>query len=307
MPGFAGGRVPIGSASGATAGWSGGDVGGAGSSSAGPSGSFAGSPAVPAYQSGGTTGAVVGDLQQGMGLFNQANGIFGSGSSASGDTSGGAGGAGSAAGAADAAKGASTGNGSMLGGGGIKSNAMGAVGGALGLFSASQGQGGVGGALSGAMSGMQLGMAVGGPMGAGIGAAAGAIIGGIGSEEKARVYWLKTTHPRIVADTLGYQQGTMDYTSAYGDMQSADADAKKALQAMGQNGGRYYSGTVHPAVLQAEGKLTAEQRAGRSNYTPGTAQYGLGLRLHSEYRNGRGARRRARHALRPERAHHARP
>ncbi len=280
IPGITGGGGWTGNAGGG--GWSGGGgTGGAGSSSTGPSGSFGGTPAVPAYRAGGTTGAIAGGVQQGMGLFNQAKGIFG-GSSGGGDTTSGSGGGAASSGLAALSGGASGGaggsTGGMLGGGGIMGNAGGAIGGGLGLFNAFEGSGGIGGALSGAMSGMQLGMSLGGPMGAAIGAAGGAIIGaiGFGGKEKARVYWLKTIHPRIVADTLGYQQGTMDYTSAYGDMQSADADAKKALRAMGSAEGSYYDGTVHPAIIQAESKLTAEQRAGRSNYTPGTAQFASG-------------------------------
>ena len=264
--------------SGGSTGGAGQTEGGSGSPSTGPSGSFAGAPAVPAYRAGGTTGEVVGGVEQGMGFLKQGAAIFGGGVSA------GAGGAASAGasmlrgGAGGWSAGGSTNGGSMMGGGGIMANAGGAIGGGLGLFNAFEGSGGVGGALSGAMSGMQLGMEFGGPMGAAVGAAAGAIIGaiGFGGREKARVYWLKQLNPRIVADTLGYQQGTMDYTTAYSDMQSTDAEGKKALKAMGHAGSSYYNDTVHPAIIQAEGKLTAEQRAGRSNYTPGTAQFASG-------------------------------
>lgn len=244
-------------------------------------GSTAGSGAAP----GGGTGAALGNAQQGMGLFSQGKnmlgGLFG-GKGATSDA-----GAGFAetqsvdlSGSIDKTGNFNLGkgntNGGMLGGGGFGANAGGAVGGAMGLYSAAQGKGGVGGALGGAMSGMQLGMAVGGPMGAAIGAAAGAIIGGIGSSEQARVYDLKTVRPRLYSDTLGYQQGTMDYTSAYSDMQSLDMEAKKTLKAMGANGNRYYWDTVIGEIHQAEGKLSAEQRAGRSNYTSQAAQFDIG-------------------------------
>jgi hypothetical protein len=236
----------------------------------------------------GGAGGVIGDVREGANLFGQAKGIFGGGTSGGGGWSAG----GSTSGGSDLDQiplqpmqnfnvnqmATGTSNGGMLGGGGIMGNAGGAIGGGLGLFNAFEGSGGVGGALSGAMSGMQFGMSLGGPIGAAIGAAGGAIMGaiGFGGREKARVYWLKTIHPRIVGDTLGYQQGTMDYTSAYSDMQSADADAKTAMRKMGSAEGSYYDGTVHPAIVQAEGKLTAEQRAGRSMYTPGAAQFAMG-------------------------------
>jgi hypothetical protein len=233
-----------------------------------------GTTAASASPAGGINQAL-GDVDQGMGLIKNVKGLFGSKKSVGGsndletqslDLSG----------SFDKNGKFSLGDkdGGMLGGGGIKSNALGAASGAMGMFSAIEGNGGVGGALSGAMSGMQLGMAVGGPLGAAVGAAAGAIVGaiGFGGKEKARVYDLKTVQPRITADILGFSQGTMDYTSAYSDLESLDGESRKALRAMGGFGDRYYWDHVNGEIRQAEGKLTAEERAGRSHFTATAAQ-----------------------------------
>jgi len=169
-------------------------------------------------------------------------------------------------------------SGGMLTGGGFGANAAGAAGGVLGLYGAYQSSGGFGGAAQGAMSGMELGMAVGGPVGAAVGAAAGAIFGaiGFGGKEKARVYDLKQVRPRLGNDMDSYQQGGMDYTSAYMDMESLIKEADMATHAMGPAGGRYYNDTIKPEIRQAEGKLNAEQRAGRSKYTATAAQFDQG-------------------------------
>jgi hypothetical protein len=175
-------------------------------------------------------------------------------------------------------KGATNANGGMLGGGGIGANAGGAIGGALGLYSAYQGNGGIGGTLSGAASGMEFGMSLGGPVGAALGAVGGAILGaiGFGGKEKARVYDLKTVRPRIGADTMAYQAGSMDYGSAYSDMQSLDAEARKTLDAMGGSARAYYWDTINREIHQAEARLTAEQKAGRSQVTMSAAQFDIG-------------------------------
>ncbi len=169
-------------------------------------------------------------------------------------------------------------NGGMIGGGGVGANLGGAAGGAMGLVGAYEGNGGMGGALGGAMSGMQLGMAVGGPMGAAVGAAAGAIIGamGIGGREKARVYDLKQVRPRLLNDMDQYQQGQMDYMSAYADMRSLERDANMNTNPMGPAAKSYYQGVIKPEIHAAEAKLDAEQRAGRSMYTTTAAQYAAG-------------------------------
>ena len=170
------------------------------------------------------------------------------------------------------------GKGSMLGGGGVAANLGGAATGAMGLFGAYEGNGGVGGALSGAMSGMQLGMAVGGPMGAAVGAAAGAIMGavGFGGREKARVYDLKEVRPRLKNDFDSFQQGSMDYLSTYSDLQNLYRDANMTTNSMGPAAKGYYQDTIKPEILAAMAKLTAEQKAGRSMYTAQAAQYDIG-------------------------------
>ncbi len=128
------------------------------------------------------------------------------------------------------------------------------------------------------MSGMQLGMSLGGPMGAAVGAAAGAIIGaiGFGGREKARVYDLKTVRPRLLNDMDQYQQGQMDYLSTYSDMQSLYRDANMTTNAMGPAAKSYYQGVIKPEILAGIAKLSAEQRAGRSDYTTAVAQYAVG-------------------------------
>jgi len=135
----------------------------------------------------------------------------------------------------------------------VMANAGGALGGAMGLFSAYEGNGGFGGALSGAMSGMEFGAAVGGPIGAAVGLVGGAVLGaiGFGGREKGRVYDLKQVRPRLKNDFDAFQAGSMDYMSAYWD-------------------------TINHEIKQAEGKLTAEQKAGRSMYTMSAAQFDQG-------------------------------
>jgi hypothetical protein len=230
-------------------------------------------------------GGVLNDTVQGMGLFKQGQSIFGSKGGANSGTNNGSGlaetttpqlngtlnadGSFTSAGKTD---------GGMLGGGGVGANAMGAAGGALGMYSAVEGTGGVGGALKGAMSGMQLGMALGGPLGAGIGLAAGAIVGaiGIGGREQARVYDLKQIRPKLTADQDAYAQGTMDYTSAYSDVQQMITSSWKATRAMGPAAGSYWGDTIKPELTKAMGEFSAEQRAGRSMYTAQGASYAVG-------------------------------
>jgi hypothetical protein len=261
-----------------------GTTGGAGAVSAAsaPSNFAAGSPgAAPAQRN--VAGAVMGDLKQGWGLVKQGASIFGEGKARTGT--------GSDGGYAETQNASVPGqfdkngdfvpsgstNGGMLGGGGVGANAMDAANGALGMVGAYEGNGGVGGAASGAMSGMQLGMALGGPLGAGIGAAAGAVIGAIGpgGREKARVYDLKQVRPRIGDDIDGFQHAG-DYLTAYADVQSLDQDAKKATNAMGPAAQSYYQDIIKKEIKSAEAKLTAEQRAGRSQEGVTKAQYDWG-------------------------------
>lgn len=150
--------------------------------------------------------------------------------------------------------------------------------GALGLYSAYEGNGGVGGALKGAMSGAEMGAALAGPLGMVVGGIGGAILGafGFGGREKARVYDLKTVRPRLANDRDSYQQGSMDYLSAYSDAESLQTEALKTTNAWGPGAHDYFNDTIKPEIIQAEGKLTAEQRAGRSQYTAQAAQYDIG-------------------------------
>lgn len=166
----------------------------------------------------------------------------------------------------------------MLNGGGFAANAMGAAGGAIGLYSAFEGGGGIGGAASGAMSGMELGMSLGGPMGAAIGAIGGAIIGaiGFGGREKARVWWLKNGRNRMQNDTDSFQQGGMDYLSAMADIEQLKADANHTTNAMGKAAEGYYQDTIKAEIAKAEDNLTREQKAGRSQFGASAASYAVG-------------------------------
>jgi hypothetical protein len=149
--------------------------------------------------------------------------------------------------------------------------------GAVGMYSAVEGNGGAGGALKGAAAGAEIGSLF-GPIGMAVGAAAGAIIGaiGIGGREKARVYDLTTVRPRLANDRDSFQQGSMDYLSAYSDAESLQTEAYKTCSKLGPAAGHYYSDTIKPEIIAAEGKLTAEQRAGRSQYTTSAASYDVG-------------------------------
>jgi len=99
---------------------------------------------------------------------------------------------------------------------------------------------------------------------------------GIGGREKARVYDLKQVRPRITADQDSYNQGGMDYLSAYADVQSLDMAAKTATNAMGPAAQSYYQDTIKKEIQTAEQKFTNEQKAGRSMYTSTAAQYDIG-------------------------------
>jgi hypothetical protein len=128
------------------------------------------------------------------------------------------------------------------------------------------------------MSGMELGMALGGPVGAAIGAAAGAIMGalGFGGREKARVYWLKQGRPRMSNDMDSFQQGSMDYVTAYQDIQSLELDAKNATNQLGPGAQSYYQSDIKPEIAKTEQKLSSEQKAGRSAYGVSAGQFHFG-------------------------------
>lgn len=276
-PGFAG-VAPGGSIS---------SFGGGSTRGAGETGGFAGAAGTIA---GGTSSAIasgIGNAQKSAALISQARSFFTSSSTNGAAVVGG----GSTTDASSPfqiaeepmqtvnlpGKSLSTNKG-MLAGGGVMANAAGAATGAMGLYSAFEGNGGVGGALSGAMSGMKVGAALGGPIGAAIGAVGGAIMGaiGFGGREQGRVYDLKQVRPRLANDFQAYQTGGMDYTSAYSDMESLDQEARKTLDKMGGSARAYYWDTINKEIKQAEGKLTAEQKAGRSMYTMSGAQFDQG-------------------------------
>ena len=233
---------------------------------------YAGAGIGTAATQGITVDSVLGGTKQAIGLGQEATSAFGGNGSTIGkglDKLGGLFGGGTASG---------TKNGGMLGGGGFASNVGGAAGGALGLFSAYEGNGGVGGALSGAMSGMKLGMAVGGPIGAAIGAAGGAIMGaiGVGGREKARVYDLRSVRPRLAQDVQSYETGGMNYLSAYADVQALDMEAKKATNRLGPGAQGYYQDTIKPELHQAEAHFGAMEKAGRAHFAATAAQFDIG-------------------------------
>jgi len=271
-------------------------------------GNFAAGSGGPVPQRTSFLGGMTNNISQGVGLFKQGAQIFGGGGgSGSGGSSGDGGGSDSNGSQPGSTPGnpfssgnagdGSTGNGSqpgstpgnpfsssgqtnggMLGGGGIGANAGGAIGGALGMYSAVEGTGGVGGAMKGAMSGMELGMALGGPVGAAIGLAAGAVIGaiGFGGREQARVYDLKTVRPKLLSDQDAYAQGGMSYTDAYSDAQQMIGTSWKTTKAMGPAAESYWGDTIKPELLDAMGKFTAEEKAGRSMYSAQSQSFGSG-------------------------------
>jgi hypothetical protein len=165
-------------------------------------------------------------------------------------------------------------------GAGMAGSAAGFASGAMGVWSAHEGTGGAGGAIQGAMSGAQAGASF-GPWGMAAGAVVGGVIGFLGSTENARVYDLKTVRPRLGNDRLGndqdqYEHGSMDYASAYSDMQSLQTEAFRATSAMGPSGRRYRDEYILPEIKQAEGKLDAMEKSGRSQYTASAASYAVG-------------------------------
>jgi hypothetical protein len=170
------------------------------------------------------------------------------------------------------------GNGSMTSSGLTDANTMSAAEGVAGMYSAYESTGGMGGATTGALSGAELGMAVAGPLGAAVGAAAGAVIGylGPGGAKKAEEYDKKTVRPHIADTQQAYNSGSMDFLSAYSDLQGLDAEAFKTLSKMGPSARRYRNDHITPEIKQAEGKLSAEEKAGRSQYSASAAQYATG-------------------------------
>lgn len=285
MLGNAGASAPSGGWTGGGVG--GGMIGGAGSSSIGSAASGIASPAIS--RSGGAAGAVnlaatgISDAKTLKGMFSGAgnagagtNSAVGSGGLQTSDPLAGTQTTLNADGTSTTgAAGSSAYSQSMIGGGMTMSNTLGAAGAGLGLFSAYK-QGGVGGMMSGAMSGAQLGMMVGGPIGAGIGAVAGLALGVIGGAEQARLYDERQVRPRIGNDTTAYNNGSMDYSSAYSDLENLMTTAKSAMTKMGFAGKEYYENTVEGELKRAMSNLTREQRAGRSQYGVNAAQFAVG-------------------------------
>ena len=208
----------------------------------------------------------LGDAKQGVSLTKQIGDDFSGGSGKSGS---------SGSGSSDD-KSSGSDNGSMTSDGFSQANITGAAQGAMGVWGAHESGGGIGGGLQGAMSGAEMGMMIAGPAGALVGAAAGAIIGAIGSSSAAQNYDKKTVKPRIASDLAGFHSGSMNYSDAYSDGQSLEMDAEKTTKKMGAADTRYYNNTIKPEIQQFLGKLTAEQKAGRSQYTASTAQYAFG-------------------------------
>jgi hypothetical protein len=134
---------------------------------------------------------------------------------------------------------------------------------------------GTGGTMASGNEGAQKGSQF-GPIGEGIGAAIGMIAGAIGSREKARVYDLKEVRPRIANDEDQYHQGSLDYTSAYSDEQSLIGASWAVTKNMGGLGKHYWTTTIKPEIMQSMAKLSAEEKAGRSQYTQSKASYASG-------------------------------
>ena len=68
----------------------------------------------------------------------------------------------------------------------------------------------------------------------------------------------------------------MDYLAAYGDIEGLSREANMTTNAMGPAGKSYYQDTIKKEIKDAEGKLSSEQRAGRSMYTTTAAQFDIG-------------------------------
>jgi hypothetical protein len=167
---------------------------------------------------------------------------------------------------------------SLLGGGGFKQNSGGMIGGGMGLFGAYESQGGFGGMMGGALAGAKLGMAVGGPMGMAVGAAAGAVMGemGFGGRAMAKKYDEKQVGPRLEADQRSFDEGSMDYLSAYSDLDSLESEAQKTVSKWGPGATSYFNDTIKKEIISAQSKMTREARAGRAQYSFSAAQFHTG-------------------------------
>lgn len=239
-----------------------------------------GSPYAPAKPS--TGEAAMNYIGQGLSVAGSATSMFGSGTdgkSSSGSTNGGDFWTDADANTAPNADGSGTGStGTGSSSGSVSQSAAGSAAPSAGGLNA-----GLAGVLGGstasndASKGAQIG-SVAGPAGMVVGAIVGAAIGIWQAREAARVYDLKTVRPRIAADFSSYTQGG-DYLSAYSDLQSLDVDASRETDKMGVIGRSYFSGTIRPEIKQAEARLSAMEKAGRSQFTATAAQFADGTDL----------------------------
>ena len=102
------------------------------------------------------------------------------------------------------------------------------------------------------------------PVGAGIGAVGGAILGaiGFGGREKARVYDLKTVRPALKNNQDSYDQGSMDYLTAFSAMQTLQNQAFAAISPMGPAARAYRNDTIDPEIKPGRrAKLSARPRS----------------------------------------------
>ncbi|QNI34538.1 hypothetical protein H7849_11945 [Alloacidobacterium dinghuense] len=258
-------------------------IGGAGSSSAGAvSGGFTGTGSAPSSGSG--AAGVLGNINQGISTAKGLQSIFkGSKGGSGSDSDSGTldttqpdiPGTLNADGTYTSAPGAS---GTASGAGNAFDKASGLFGDAMGLYGAFESKGGFGGAAQGALSGAKLGADLGGPIGAAIGAAGGAVLGaiGFGGRNAAHLYDIKQVRPQMKNDLDAYNQGSMDYLTAYTDIETLMTDAKNQTNKMGSGAQGYYQDTIKKELNDALGQLSREQRAGRSQYGVSAAQYAVG-------------------------------
>jgi hypothetical protein len=280
-----GGLMPVGSGSNIP-GALGGGLGTAGSASA-TSSTLGASSMGGGYTSADSTGGVMSNIQGGVGAAQQGYGLL-KGLGAFGGVKG----AGQSEGGFGAGIDGSSvfvepnGPGQAGTQGGLMNTLGGLAGGGMALFGAYKSSGGFGGmmqgALGGAMIGAKLGMMVGGPVGAligaGLGAIGGAVMGfmGFGGRAKAEAYDKKQVRPRMRDDLQNFEQGSMDYLSAYADLDNLMAEAKKQTKQFGRGGESYYNDTIKPELQQAQQKLTREAKAGRSQFTMSGAEFHSG-------------------------------
>ena len=109
----------------------------------------------------------------------------------------------------------------------------------MGIYGAVEGNGGVTGAMGGASSGFELGSSVLPGIGGAIGAVIGGVVGymGLGARAKAHDWWNRQGQPHMEATDQAFNTGSMDYLTAYNDINNLDGEAFHVLSAMGPEGG----------------------------------------------------------------------